>query len=390
MHTRIGPVLFVVAALSVLSPTSVQAAENFEEAMQAVSEAMLAHDLEKALSLTRAAHTLAETPEEHCGTYVLEGSLCERLKRNVEAREAFRAALAVEGIDPDKRFSVYMLITFTYDSTEEAAAIQATYAEALKEDLSPPWRCVALAGFAGACEQEGEHGAALAAYDEILRTEGATPEQKARAHEAIGDIHVEQEEYEKALEDYVKALTLPDAAIRMFKPICCGVGKALMGLGRHAEARQVLLTCAENEDLPTPARDTAFWLLIDSLEEQGAAEEAGQLEKQRWELDSDQKLDRDLVLKAQSDYKAASLLAIGRHYKDTGRGEAALAACEAILELPGISPDRKSRALLAIGALHLEQGNRDEARKAFERVVQMEEAPAEVREEAQAHLDEMD
>ncbi len=319
--------------------------------MESAGQAVVDRDYDKARDLYLAALPLAKTPEQRYAIHLARGGLFLLQHRNDEARKAYRAALAVKGVDPDKRCWVYMLIAITLDYTDNAAEIRAAYAQALKEDLSPPVRCAALAGFAGACEWEGDHATALQAYSDILKAKGADDRDRVRAHEAIGGIHIRQEKYDEALDDYVRALTLPDASIRLFEPICLGVGRALMGLGRHAEARELLLTCAENEHLPTQARWGAYSLVIDSLKEEGRAEEADQLEERKWELDSGNKLDWDLVPKAQSDYKAASLLAIGR--------------------------------------FRLNEGDKDKAREAFRRLVEMEDAAAEDREKAHALLDSM-
>jgi tetratricopeptide (TPR) repeat protein len=169
----------------------------------------------------------------------------------------------------------------------------------------------------------------------------------------------------------------------------------------------------------------AFSLMAKSLRQEGKTEEAQQAERASLYAVSDVDLDSDLVFKAQLDCEAAALLSIGRYNKDKGKKEAAaaaftqvldrgkaspqyrcvaslklaelaektqdkLAAYDEVLRIPDAGAEYISQALLAIGRLYLDQGDKDKARETFTRIVEMEGAPTEYRDKAQAHLDAMD
>lgn len=380
-------IAFTVVALSLLTTLPAHAADRYEELMKALDEAMTQGDYEKALELAREARPLGETPKEQQLIFMAEGELCRRLQRYAQAREAFQNAIACRDMEPTGRFMIRLAIVKTWDEEGKLAEARAAIDEALKEEVPPPVRFLGLCILGSICESQGDYDGALAARQEILRLEGATPPMKVTAHTDTGEIHIEQGQFTKAIEDFREALLVSDDAGSM--ETYCGVGEALIGLGRHADGRELLLTCASFRGVKLALKAKAFSLVAKSFREEGMIEEAEQAEEQGRRAVAD-KLDEALVVKVKTICRAATLWAIGRYYADTDRVEDALATYELIVELHGVSPDRKARALLAIGALHLEQGAFDKAREAFEQIVTMENAPAEHKQKAQAHLDEMD
>lgn len=426
MQTQVLPSIAFLLVLNLLPPCPLQASEPFDKAMQAIDQAAATRNLSAALEEVRTALRLVDIPEERFELHAIEAALCVTLRRNNEVLWACRNALAVEGVEPDRRFGVYTMLAMALDEAGRSGELRTIYAQALEEDLSPPVRCAALIGFARACESEGDHAAALQAYAEVLKAGGAAHGCCGIvAHTEIGDIYVKQEKYDAALEHYTKALLLPDPAPIDTVSVCCGVGDALIGLGRYAEARQVVLICANSEGFPSMLRQRPLSLVAESLRAEGRAEEAERAEQRFFELDLSPDVEWPQIVKAQADCRAGSLLAIGRFRREKGDREAALAlfegilseestspqyTCDANLELaeladdvdvkltafqrvvdtPDAPPERVSKALLAMGELHLDRDDREKAREAFSRLAAMEDAPAEDREKARAHLETMD
>lgn len=355
MRIRIVLAILALAVLSVLVFLVTRKTKDFDEAMQEVGDAIAKGDIDEALKLARAAHSVAETPEQHYGAYLAEGVLCVKHRRNAEAREALRAALAVEGIDPDKRFSVYMLIAMTWEDEEKPAEVRATYAEALKEELSSPWKCLALARLASAWHEEGKLDQANGTYAELLELAEAEAESQwiTHAHSGIGDILAEQQDFAAALEAYEKALCAGGGSEAF---ICLNVGQALIGLKRYADAKLLLSVVVENELVPFFTRDRALMLTAEALEAEGKPAEAQQVKEQLYE-------DRAATdTSPESDPQADLALRI----------------------------DCRVASFMAIGKFHLDQGAKDRARETFTRIVEMEGVRAEDKQKAQAYLGEMD
>jgi tetratricopeptide (TPR) repeat protein len=425
MRTRIVLVVVALAVLALVVFLFTRKTGDFDEAMQKAGQAVVDGDYDKARELYLAALPLAKTPEQRYAVHSVRGALFGLEGRTDEARKAYRAALSVKGVDPDKRFAMYQLLAMTWDYTDNAAQIRATYAQALKEDLSPPVRCAALAGFAGACGEEGDHAAALDAYFEMLQIGDAASAWAVTAHTGIGDVRVAQGKCDEALEAYTEALLLPGRVPFDSAAICWGVGQALTGLGRHAEAQRVLAACADNKNMIPTLRWRAFELIAESLRQEGKTEEAERAREASLYADWDADTDDELILRAQLDCEVASLVAIGRYQAENTRNEAALtafraarerqkaspqyrcaaslevahlvegtearlAALQYVLDVSDAPPEFVSQALLAIGTLHLDNGDKGKARHAFIRLVQMEDAPPEDKQKAQAYLDEMD
>jgi tetratricopeptide (TPR) repeat protein len=349
MRTRVvGTVVVIAGILGLVAFLLSRGGGDFDDALQAVSDAIVQRDLDKALELAHRARPLAKTPDQHYVLSVLEGTAYEQLGRAPEAREVYRAVLAVAGDCPGRRLEIYMRIAATYDEQDEAAEIRATFAEALGGNLDPDARHVVLLRFAEACMVEGDCAAAEAAYDELLAAHDVFPSVRLLAQRDVGDAHVEQGKFEEAFGDYLKALLLPSRAAVDSSSICCGIGKALMGLGHHAEARQLLSTCAESEGFVPVLRVDAYSLLEKSFRQEDMTEEAERTAQRALEIDLRAELDEDRVLEVQSAIDSASLLAIGRYFKEAAKDEQARTALDALAEDQN-APDEvreQARALL--------------------------------------------
>jgi len=336
-------------------------AENYDEAMQRAGKAMAGRDYHKAREILRAALPLAETPEQRSGVYSAIGGLFLTQKRGPEAREAFHDALAIGGISPDTRFMIYKLIAMTWDDEEKPAEVRATYARALQEKLSPRVRCLALADLAAAWRDEGKPEKAKSTYAELLKAAEAAGVEVddyrwaiTHAQNSIGAILAEEGDFAGALEAHEKALWARGGS-EVF--ICLDVGEALIGLKRYSDARRVLAILAEDQDIvPWFLRDMALALTAEALEAEGKQDEAEQIQ--------DQRLNDPGPTHVPEEFDAQADVARRRNIR--------------------------AASFLAIGRLCLDEGDKDKARETFTRIVEMEGAPAEYLEKAQAHLDAMD
>lgn len=333
-----------------------EAAENFDEAMQRVGRAAAARDFDKAREMLRGALPLAKTPEQRFQIYCAIGGFFQLQDRRPEARDAFRDALGIAGISPDRRFWTYKLMAMTWEAEKKPAEVRATYTKALQEDLSLPVRCLALAGLASAWRNEGKPEKAKSAYAELLKAAEAAADSQwvTHAHRSTGAILAEQGDFAAALEAYEKALSARGGS-EVF--ICLDVGRALIGLKRYSDARLVLSTITEDKHVvPFFMRHAALMLTAEALEAEGKLTEAEQIKEQLLKggvpTDASPEFDPHADLARQRNIRAASFLAIGR--------------------------------------LYLDKGDKNKARETFTRIVEMEGAPAEYREKARAHLDAMD
>ncbi len=336
-------------------PQAAEAAEDFDEAMQRVGEAAAGRDFDKAREILRATLPLAETPEQRFGVYHTIGALLQLQDRGPEAREAFSDALGIAGISPDNRFWTYVQIAMTWEAEKKPAEVRATYTKALREDLSLPLRCAALASLASAWHDEGKPEKAKSVYAELLKAAEASVDSQwvTHAHSRTGAILAEEGNFAAALEAYEKALCAR-GGMEVF--ICLDVGRALIGLKRYSDARLVLSTIVNDEAVPFFIRDQALMLTAEALEAEGKPTEAEQIKEQLLKggvpTDASPEFDPHADLARRRNIRAASFLAIGR--------------------------------------LYLDKGDKNKARETFTRIVEMEGAPAEHREKAQAHLDAMD
>jgi hypothetical protein len=346
--------ILMIAACAVPSLPAAEGAEDLGEAGRRASEAVTGADFDQTRAILLAALPMAETPEERFRIYRTIGGLFTLEDRGAEAREAFGAALAVEGIDPDKRFWVYTLIASTWKTEDKPAEVRATYVRALQEDLSPPVRRTGLADLAAAWHAEGELEKAKSTYADLLKDAEAAGDSQwvADAHNSVGAILTEEGSFAAALEAYEKALCAHGG---LDIPICLNLGKALIGLKRYSDARLVLATVAEDKHLPRFSIETALLLTADALEGEGKPAEAEQVRervsKERGATEASPELDADSERALRTSCQVASFLAIGKFY--------------------------------------LDNGDKDKARATLTRIVQMEDAPAKDREEARTHLDAM-
>jgi tetratricopeptide (TPR) repeat protein len=345
--------ILMIAACAAPSLPAAEAAEDLDEVGRRASEALAGGDFDRTREILLAALPLADTPEERFRIYQTIGGLFTLEEdRGPEAREAFRSALAVEGIDPDKRFWVYTLIASTWETEDKPAEVRATYVQALQENLSPPVRRTGLADLAAAWRAEGELEKAKSTYADLLKDAEAAGDSEwvAHAHNSIGAILTEEGSFAAAIEAYEEALCARGGSE---VPICLNLGKALIGLKRYSDARLVLAAVAENKHLPPFSIETALLLTADALKGEGKPDEAEQVREQASKAhaatEASPKLDPDSEQALRISCRVASFLAIGRFY--------------------------------------LDNGDKDNARAALARIVEMEDAPAKDREAARALLD---
>lgn len=346
--------VLMLVALAAFVLRTAKAGDDFDDAMRRAGEAVDECDYQRARELYLAALPLAETPDQRFTIHLATGAVLQLQHREPEAREALRAALAVDGVSPDTRFKAYLLIALTWEAEETPAAVRATYAQALQEKLSPPVRCVALARLAAAWHEEGQLETAKDTYAEVLKlaeTEGDS-QQVTQAHSAIGDILAEQGSLAEALEAYERALCA-HGGWEVF--ICYNVGRVLIDLKRYSDARLALSVVAESQHALPLTRNDALMLTAKALQAEGRGTEAEQI--------------KERVFNNRNGTEVSP--------EPTAQSE------------PAFRANCRAFSFLAIGRFHLDEGKTDMAREAFTRVVEMEDATAEVREKARAQLDAM-
>ncbi|MBI3946957.1 MAG: hypothetical protein HY321_13620 [Armatimonadetes bacterium] len=170
------------------------------------------------------------------------GMAASREKRPGEAREAFAEALRLANRPADKA-ATHLQIGHTYDTRFERREKMAAYEEVLKTPQAAPEHLA-----------EAQLGVALVlhyhagtysfadireAFSKALGMAGATPDDRARALLAVGDLCVKDEEYEAARAEFGKVLEIENVGARERTSALQRTADAYCREGAWPEARRI-------------------------------------------------------------------------------------------------------------------------------------------------------